>query len=314
MGVPGLKAPEATDLVVGVGVEKCATTSFYDWLAAARIRSIPRRKETFYFSKNWHKGEEWFSSLYPAADSDMVFDITPSYFRDIEALRRIRDSNYRRKKILFFVRNQVARAYSFYCHDIIRHISRGQRITRNFNVARSFRFHDLQDSDYYFTRYSGYLQQLWDVFGRENVMTVIFERFTRDPGHYVDKMSEFVNADLSALASIDLPRSNESRIPYFLYSKSGAPILLGNRTVEVPPEAVSVFRRGRLSEVIRGEDRVRNALFCYGSWTLSVPKEQAEWLYRNCFDADTLRLEDMLQEDLGAWRVQKDYVARQETL
>lgn len=298
-------------LVVCAGVEKCATTSFYDWLSHSGNRSIPRKKETFYFTRNWSKGAKWFQSLYGSSAVDMIFDITPSYFRDPEGLRRIVESRFPTKKILFFMRSQVARAFSFYCHDIIRHISKGQRFLKDFHAAKSFSFYDLQSNEYYFTSYADKLLELANIFGMKNIMPIVFEDFIANPLLYVTRLEEFLGTDLSVLRTTKFPRSNESTVPYYLYSASGCTVPLKGEDVQVPPGTIQVFRNGTPAEVIKGENRVANALFCYGTWTLSLPKHHAEWMYARYFAEDTTRLEKIVGLDLACWREQRDYVARQ---
>lgn len=298
-------------LAVVAGVEKCATTSFYDWLSHSGNRSIPRYKETFYFTRNWSKGESWFRSLYDPNAVDLIFDITPSYFRNQAGLRRIAEAPFTSKKLLFFMRSQVARAFSFYCHDIIRHLSKGERFLKDFQVARSFSFYDLQDSDYYFTTYSDKLLTLGKVFGMENIMPIVFEDFVANPLQYVSKLEAFLNSDFSALGNTPFPKSNKSTLPYYLYSEAGCSVPINEHAVRVRPNTIQVFRDGAPAEVIAGKSRVSNALFCYGTWTLSLPKRHAEWMYRKYFAEDTTRLERITGLDLACWRVQSDYKAKQ---
>lgn len=298
-------------LVVGAGVEKCATTSFYDWLSRSGNHSIPKYKETFYFTRNWSKGESWFRSLYDPNAVDLIFDITPSYFRNQAGLRRIAEAPFTSKKVLFFMRSQIARAFSFYCHDIILRISKGQRFLKDFQVAKSFSFYDLQENDYYFTTYSDKLLTLKKVFGMENIMPIVFEDFVANPLQYVSRLEEFLNTDLGALGSTPFPKSNESTLPYYLYSEAGCTVPIDEHAFQVRPNTIQVFRGGAPAEVIAGTSRVANALFCYGTWTLSVPKRHAEWMYRKYFDEDTTTLEKITGWDLARWRVQRDYKAKQ---
>ena len=59
---PASRLPDA----VGIGAEKCGTTSLHYYLSAHPEIGVQRRKETQFFADNWHRGVDWYRRQFPA--------------------------------------------------------------------------------------------------------------------------------------------------------------------------------------------------------------------------------------------------------
>ncbi len=79
-------------LAVMFGMPRGGSTTMYHILDQHPDCYIPFRKETAYFSFNYHKGEQWFKSLFSdRADDQVAFDISPQYFGDVRSIERIKE-------------------------------------------------------------------------------------------------------------------------------------------------------------------------------------------------------------------------------
>jgi hypothetical protein len=124
-----------TDIVVFVGMPRSGSTTLYHHLEQHPSVCVPFRKETFYFSFHYDRGEEWYRDLYrDARPGTVCFDISPDYFFSEEALRRILEFKPTPKAILG-VRDPVEWVLSVY----------NQRRTTDKHIPRFLDFLDHYD-------------------------------------------------------------------------------------------------------------------------------------------------------------------------
>lgn len=80
---------------------RSGTTYLYHTLPKHPSIFVPYRKETHFFSVNYHKGMDWFNSLYDEMMPDQIgADINPLYFLDPLSLPRIRQFDPNMKAVL----------------------------------------------------------------------------------------------------------------------------------------------------------------------------------------------------------------------
>ena len=97
-----------------VGMGRSGSTTLYHQLQQHPSAVLPFRKETFYFSANYHHGREWFESLYAHAKPGQIgFDISPEYFLQEQAIERILKFNPDTRALLS-VREPVTWTLSMY--------------------------------------------------------------------------------------------------------------------------------------------------------------------------------------------------------
>jgi hypothetical protein len=101
-------------IVAMVGMGRSGSTTLYHQLQQHPHAALPFRKETFYFSANYHRGVDWFLDLYRDARPGQIgFDISPEYFLQEQAIARMLDFDPDMKAILS-VREPVAWVLSMY--------------------------------------------------------------------------------------------------------------------------------------------------------------------------------------------------------
>ncbi len=75
---------------IGIGLPRTGTTYLYHALQSHPDVFVPYRKESYYFSGNFHKGPEWYAALYADQSEDQIgADINPMYSLEPAAVERI---------------------------------------------------------------------------------------------------------------------------------------------------------------------------------------------------------------------------------
>lgn len=102
---------------LGIGVQKGGTTTLHHWLSSHPDVYMPERKETHYYTLNYHRGLSWYAAQFEGARANQVTgEITPYYCFHPYAVSRSEKDNNRRKYILL-LRDPVERTLSQYFHS-----------------------------------------------------------------------------------------------------------------------------------------------------------------------------------------------------
>ena len=150
---------------------------------------LPFRKETAYFSFNYHKGEAWFKSLFSdRPDNQPGFDISPQYFGDLRSIQRIKKLAPDAKIILSlrdpveFIISSYYQTNKFEEKRDFKEFAQGYTITGEAEVL-NFNFSN------------GYIEkavkQLAEAFG-SNILFYDFRLFRDDPVRVLNAIEEFV--------------------------------------------------------------------------------------------------------------------------
>lgn len=262
--------------LIGLGLEKCGTTTAYDILSTSPYVSVPKSKETFFFNRHYQKGENYYIDLYGIECKDRItIDITPSYHNDTKALDRISaisDDCY----ILLFLRDPIHRAFSLYRHDILHHFSVGERTQEHagqiFSAPFEKRFCDIAVSyNYYFVDFSALIKNITDRFDRSRVMVIYFHEV--ESGEFVRKLERKIGESLD----IQAPNgwSNQSDIPRYRLETQGTQEFL-------------CVDRGRFSKVRWnfdkiGAENVLKAIAASQYWSEHVTLKEYDEIYQRLY-------------------------------
>jgi hypothetical protein len=282
-----------------VGAAKAGTTSLHGYLSEHPEVFMSERKEPHYFASFTMRGEfdnfmppvrdvEAYQRLFVGSEGRKVAgEASPSYLCDVDAARRIKAA-IPQAKIIISLRNPVERAYSEYLMAF--HAGQEKLSFDDALVADARREKGWGTSFQYVERglYADQVQRYLDVFGRANVLTILFEELIRDTPKVMAEVAQFLAID-------------PGRFPDSTFT-----------TVHNPFEA----SRGRLARAILGHAPIRvwakrwapqqlrdfanTLLFTKGK----KPKmsEKARKFLTAAFDADLERLERLLERDIGALR------------
>lgn len=185
--------------VVICGAQKSGTTYLADLLGSQRGFYTPPIKEIFFFNAGWDRGTAWYASHFQLQSTDALqVDATPSYMIHGAVPGRIRSVNPD-ARLVFLLRDPVARAYSHFQHNLRAGIetldfagalaAEDERIAAD--VAAMEKDPDVPGIDFalfsYRTRglYARYLQRFYDVFPREQVLVLDSAKvFGHDAGEF----------------------------------------------------------------------------------------------------------------------------------
>jgi len=173
------------DFIV-IGPTKTGTTWLYEFARQhPSIKTCLKTKETHFFDMRYEKGLEWYQSHFKSVDhSKVVCEIAPSYFNDKSVPLRIKRT-IPNCKIICTLRNPVDRTYSLY-----KHWFKYGRIKLSFREAVQTHAFLLESSCY-----SRYLHEWIRVFGKENVLIMLFDDFVHDKQAYITRFCDFMGIE-----------------------------------------------------------------------------------------------------------------------
>lgn len=154
-----------------VAPPKCATTWMHLCLGEHPDVYLPFKKELHFFDREYHLGLKWYERYFIARKKERAAgEVSTGYLRHPEAASRI-IKDLGRIRIITCLRDPVTRAYSRY-----KHLYRKGAITVEFGQALQSVPELIGDGRYY-----DHLKRYVDTIGKENILTLIFERFQKDP-------------------------------------------------------------------------------------------------------------------------------------
>ena len=269
---------------VAVGPFKTGTSWIHDYLLNYQQVALPTKvKETFFFDRKFERGLDWYYSHFTSIEENkMVGEIAPSYFHSLEATQRIQELNPQ-CKILVTLREPVSRLFSFYSHMN----QRGElKPGTSFAQALSNKKILLNTSLYY-----SHLSRWIEVFGRENVKVIFFEKLKQSPELFAEEI----------LNKLDIEKEN---ITYDLSRKvnaSQAPI--NHRISKLVYSGVKLLHDTGLHKLVEYGKQLGLRQLITSKRKQNGQLNQAEFVnaFKLC-EQNILLLESELSLDLSLWR------------
>jgi hypothetical protein len=169
-----------------IGAQKAGTTFLATMLDQHPNIVLSQPKESDYFTRNYHKGQDWYRERFVASDSSILVDASTSYTAahveassDFLPMKKSKVDGVPERihsiapnaQFIYILRDPVERTYSSYWHDV-----------RQGNEKLPFRKALEEDSS--FLRISSYAEQLkmyLEYFPREAFQVLFFEDLIKDP-------------------------------------------------------------------------------------------------------------------------------------
>ncbi|WP_199610395.1 sulfotransferase family protein [Flocculibacter collagenilyticus] len=171
-----------------IGAAKTGTTSISDILAQHPDICLSFPKESDYFARHYHKGEDWYDSLFQGKVHKLRLDASTSYSAGFEgsseAIAKRIKAACPNAKMVYVVRDPLERTWSSYWHakragfesdSFMNAINRAD----NSHIAGSL----------YHQRMQEYLAH----FPKENLLVVAFSDFKRNPKQVIDSIINHLN-------------------------------------------------------------------------------------------------------------------------
>jgi hypothetical protein len=106
--------------VIGIGAEKCGTTSLHHYLTHHPQLGVQRIRETSYFDprRNWHRGPSWYQSQFPAGPKVLMETHGGGYtnYPLVEGVPERIHSQVPNARFVYLVRDPIERMISQWVH------------------------------------------------------------------------------------------------------------------------------------------------------------------------------------------------------
>lgn len=191
------------DFVI-IGAMKCATSTLHDQLALQPGFFMSEPKEPNFFSDDaeYARGLDWYAGLFQnAAANDLCGESSTHYTKlhtHPKTLERMR-AVLPRVKLIYVMRHPIERLISQYVHEWSENRVRG---TIDEAVEQ---YPPLVD----YSRYSMQIAPYIEVYGRENILPVFFERMTRHPQDTLERVGRFLGYTGNVCWQQDLGARNQ---------------------------------------------------------------------------------------------------------
>lgn len=144
---------------------------------------VPDLKDIYFFDRYYDRGLDWYYSLFDGARPDVqaVGELSHDYLFSEAAAKRIA-ADLPGVRLLTCLRDPVDRTFSHYLYMI-----RSGRTNDSFETALG-RFPELVDN----SLYAKYLRRYLELFPRDQVKVLFFEKLKGDPRGFAEEVFEFL--------------------------------------------------------------------------------------------------------------------------
>jgi hypothetical protein len=227
---------------INIGPGRCGTSWLYQLFESHPDISLPVVKETEFFNHNWHRGSDWYESLFLSAGRKGCIrgEISNMYYCDRSALLKIKAYNPN-IKIIFNYRNPYDLLVSFMTFGI----RRGLEIPQG-DFIKSYPIGMLMGSGYTDRLSRGCLSEgdmvpvfdsvmlsrfivdVYEVFGRDNVFIFNYESLSTDSEMMAKRIFEFLGVGYYRAKVLDENSVNGAAEPRLKFLGRFASIVASN--------------------------------------------------------------------------------------
>jgi hypothetical protein len=246
-----------------VGAPRSGTTSLHEYLSQIPDVFMSKLKEPYYFMTRWDDSsiirgmrvrnkEEYLRLFRKAKGYSAIGESTPLYLWDPGTPAKISEI-VPDAKIIMILRNPIDRAFSHYLYMI------------RFGFEQSSDFYEALKNDYNnpqkvvglshlyidFGLYAEQVKRYLDVFGKRNVMVLIYEEFIKETRTSLENVLEFLETSSTIPANTKLTAYNQhsfstpSKLLMRLVKYSSSSHTL-NRMTQAIPSSLKNFVLDRL--------------------------------------------------------------------
>jgi len=193
-----------------IGAQKCGTSSLAAQLAQHPGICFCSIKEPGYFDRteHWQAGLEEYHRLYSPLEGQICGEASTMYTflperRDTHSRLLAYNANL---KLIYMMRQPVERIISQYSHRLVR-----GRVKEDPEIAA------FSDPSYVTrTRYGVQIRPYLELFGREKVLLLIFEEYTRDQLRTLEQLAVFLGVSPDGFRGVDLTPQHRSAGQWYL--------------------------------------------------------------------------------------------------
>jgi Sulfotransferase domain len=173
---------------VGIGAQKCASTSLHQILAAHPSVCVPLIKEIDFFSLHFDRGHQWYEQQFAACgDAIAMGEMSPSYFCDPLVPARIH-AYAPDIRIILSLRDPVQRALSNHRHEVrVGHLQ-GPDFSFETGLANNPQYIDQG-------LYATHLKRWLEFFPIEQILVVLMDDIENAPAEVAGRVYRFIGVD-----------------------------------------------------------------------------------------------------------------------
>lgn len=174
-----------------IGAMKCATSTLHEQLAVQDGVYMSTPKEPCFFSddEQWNRGVSWYASLFSDAEAGDRCGESSTHYTKLPTYpataQRIHDTLGGDVKLIYMMRHPVDRLVSQFIHEW----SQGA-------IPANMTIDGMVEARPEFVQYGCYAHQLqpyFDLFGRERICPIFFERFVRNGEAELQHVGRFLD-------------------------------------------------------------------------------------------------------------------------
>jgi uncharacterized protein YfkK (UPF0435 family) len=255
---------------------KCGTTSLHEYLDLHPQIYMSRIKEPAFFIEehNWHKGLEWYKSLFPQ-HSKIRGESSTSYtkYPSFDGVPRRMYDIIPDAKLIYIVRDPFHRLISQYIHRVSHY---GEK--RSLEEALM----DIEKNDYiYYSKYYMQLERYLEYYSLANILVLDFDDLKNNTAETMQRIYQFIDVDQSFECkefSVIYNLSNRKRRPNWLKLRLGkirgfkkienlTPWLFGTK-IERP--VLNETLKQKIADVLKNDiEQLRSLTGCsFKKWSL----------------------------------------------
>lgn len=272
---------------IGLGAQKCASTWLFDVLAGHPQVGLAEPKEIDFFSYWYDFGFQWYERHFSGSGKSAVGEISPSYFHNPLAPRRLHDYAPD-ARLIVLLREPVSRAESNHRHEVrIGHLN-GEDLSFEYGLQNNPSYIDQG-------RYATHLERWYRHFPRQQVMVVLVDdvqadarRVAREVFAFLGIAQDYVPAAASRAANV----SRMQRFPQLDDFRKAA----HDRVRQLGGESLWSLAAGS------GARRLYRRLNWQAPDKVIPAAQPATRAHlKKLFEPEVLRLQDLLGRPLGHW-------------
>lgn len=270
-----------------IGAARSGTTAVYHALAEHPDIFMPEVKEPQFFTSQWHRGLPWYEQLFAGHGRQTAVgeaSVSYTYPSDVDFLGRIEDVLPQAPRLIYIIRDPIARTYSHYLYY------RHYRLDEQHEFAEA-----LARNPVYLeaSNYPQWIERYRSRFGSDNLRVVVYDDLKNRPLETIRSLYDFLGV-------------GDAFAPKSLETKSNASFV--NRRPRLL-KAYRVLSRSRLRRAIEARiphtirPHMRNLvrrMIADNKAPPPIPPAVRKGLAEH-FEAQIAETEKLIGQDLSGW-------------
>ncbi|MGB0757155.1 MAG: sulfotransferase domain-containing protein [Patescibacteria group bacterium] len=179
---------------IGIGTGHAGTSWVFTCIKEHPAVCDAKKKETKFFRDHYHKGIEYYASLFSSCDDTLLKgEFTPSYMYDETIAERIH-AHFPKAKIIVCLRHPYERLRSAYYFNKQRAVlsfeNLNKKIQYDIEAATGTGSELIRQGNYY-----SFLKKYYKLFGASQIHIIYYEDIKNNPEKVIETVYKFLSID-----------------------------------------------------------------------------------------------------------------------